>query len=88
MDGVDKLEGADLITVFSCTEYGGKYGNSAACILIKKNCDIISKSIEPMKGMTEWVQPQGRNLIFQTRAAEDENDLRTRPFTPPRNLKR
>lgn len=88
MDGVENMEGTDLWTVFSCTEYGGKYSNSGACLLVKKNREVVAKTIEPVKGKTEWNQMVQKNLIFHTQRAEDENDLRNRPVTPPRNNRR
>jgi len=88
MDGVENLENTELWTVFSCTEYGGKFANDAALLLVKKNREIIAKSIELIKGNTQWTQLVQRNQIFQTQAAEEENDLRNRPVTPPRNARR
>lgn len=36
-----------MITIFSCTDYCGKYKNAAALILIKKNSEIIPKVMYP-----------------------------------------
>ena len=88
MEGVENLEGSDLWTVFSCTEYGGKYNNSAGVMLVKKNKEVVAYTIDYIKGGTEWAQMVNRNMIFHTRTAEEENDLRNRPYTPPRNVRR
>lgn len=88
IDGVENLEGSELWTVFSCTEYGGKYMNHGGMILIKKNREVVAKYIDCIKGNTEWVQLTNRNMIFHTRQSEDENELRNRPITPPRGIPR
>jgi protein phosphatase len=85
MEGVDKMENADLYTVFSCTEYGGKFQNDAALLLVKKSREVVAKTIPCIKGSTQWHEMKNKNMVFVTRAAEEENDLRSRPITPPRN---
>ena len=35
------------MTIFSCTDYCGKYKNAAAMLLIKKNSEIIPKIMFP-----------------------------------------
>lgn len=88
MDGVQNVEGTQLWTVFSCTDYGGRYMNGASFLLVKKNKEIVAKTLDPVKGLNEWTQVTNRNLIFHTQAAQEENDLRNRPVTPPRNFRR
>ena len=88
MDGVENLENTELWTVFSCTEYGGKYQNDASVILVRKNNEIVSNTIEMIKGNTQWAQMVAKNQIFQTATIDEENDLRNRPVTPPRNARR
>lgn len=88
MDGVENLEGTGLWTVFSTTEYGGKYQNDAAILVVKKNKEVIAKTLEMTKGQTQWAVPQTRNVVFYNTQVEDENDLRNRPLTPPRNGRR
>jgi len=39
-DGFEKNDNGTLITIFSCPDYGGKYGNSGAMIKIKKNFEL------------------------------------------------
>lgn len=98
MDGVEKFGNTNLYTVFSCTEYGGKYSNKAALLLVKKNrLEVVSKWIDCVPDSTYWfnlsqltkksVQIQNSTL---KKAGTDEDDLRNRPITPPRgkNYKR
>lgn len=60
MDGIEKFANTNLYTVFSCTEYGGKYKNKASILLIKKNwTNIDSKSIECLPGNTQWFKSTG-----------------------------
>lgn len=79
MDGIEKFGNTNLYTVFSCTEYGGKYKNKASILLIKKNwTNIDSKAIDCLPGSTQWYKPQATAQVVTA------NDLKNRPITPPR----
>ena len=52
MDGFDKFGNGSLITVFSCTDYCGKYQNAAAVLYIRKNCEMVPKVIYPNQGLS------------------------------------
>ena len=92
MDGVEKFGNTDIYTVFSCTEYGGKYSNKAAFQLVKKNrSEVVSKWIDCIPNSTHWLNLTNlnkknapvQNSTLKSKAA-DEEDLRNRPITPPR----
>ncbi len=68
MDGFERFAKGTLFTVFSATDYCGRYKNAGAILVIQKNYEIIPKLIFPLD-----VGEQG-NWI------EDEK----RPPTPPR----
>ena len=51
MYGFDKFGNGALITVFSCTDYCGKYQNAAAVLYIRKNCEMVPKVIYPNQGI-------------------------------------
>lgn len=98
MDGVEKFGNTNLYTVFSCTEYGGKYSNKAALLLVKKNrLEVVSKWIDCVPDSTYWFNLAGltkKSLQIQNSTVKsktnEEDDLRNRPITPPRgkNFKR
>ena len=89
MDGVEKFGNSNLYTVFSCTEYGGKYQNRAACLLIKKNWTMIdSKWIECIPGNTKWFNLNQQSLAVVGNKPMNDDDLRNRPITPPRKYLR
>jgi len=48
MDGYERFAGGDLLTVFSATNYGNRYKNAGAVLLIKKNFEIMPKLIYPL----------------------------------------
>lgn len=45
MDGFERFAGGDLITVFSATDYCGRYKNAGAILIVTKNHEIIPKLI-------------------------------------------
>ena len=45
MDGCERMGENGLITLISCTDFGGIFNNSASMITIKKNFEIIPKII-------------------------------------------
>ena len=70
MEGFEK-NGNDIITIFSATDYCGKYKNAAAILIVKKNLEIVPKIIYPLNGSaSSWI--------------DTEESLRARPATPPR----
>lgn len=80
MDGIEKFSSSNLFTVFSCTNYGGKYNNQAALLIVKKNWSVVdSKQIEP-DGSNEWMQLDGA----KSKVGYGDSALRNRPVTPPR----
>lgn len=71
MEGYDRSSQGDLITVFSATDYCGKYKNAAAILLVKKNMEIVPKLIYPLNNSGEsWI--------------DTDETLKRRPATPPR----
>ncbi len=73
LDGFDTFAGGKLITVTSCTNYCGKHNNSACILAIQKTFEIAPKLILP--------EPDaGKAKIW----ADDEESLKKRPPTPPR----
>jgi len=96
MDGVEKFGNTNLYTVFSCTEYGGKYSNKAALLLVKKNrLEVVSKWIDCIPDSTYWFNLASLNkkpaqidntTQNQKKAGNEEDSLRNRPITPPRRM--
>ena len=96
MDGVEKFGNTNLYTVFSCTEYGGKYSNKAALLLVKKNrLEVVSKWIDCIPDSTFWFNLQSlnkkpaqidNNTQNQKKSGAEEDSLRNRPITPPRRM--
>ena len=69
MEGYERVN--DLITIFSATDYCGKYKNAAAILIVKRQLEIVPKIIYPLNGSSEsW--------------ADTEESLRLRPETPPK----
>ncbi|OMJ68803.1 hypothetical protein SteCoe_33644 [Stentor coeruleus] len=71
MEGFERNIPAEMITLFSATDYCGKYKNAGAILLVKRNLEIVPKIIYPLNGSAaSWI--------------ENEDSLRLRPATPPR----
>jgi protein phosphatase len=71
MEGYERSPQNDLITVFSATDYCGKYKNAAAILIVKRNLEIVPKLIYPLNGASSsWI--------------DNEDSLRLRPATPPK----
>ena len=71
MEGIERSAQNDLITIFSATDYCGKYKNAAAILIVKRNLEIVPKVIYPLNGSaSNWI--------------DTEETLRLRPATPPR----
>lgn len=71
MEGFERTTAGDLITLFSATDYCGKFKNPGAILLIRRNMEIVPKLIYPLNNSaTNWL--------------DTEETLRRRPATPPR----
>ena len=71
MEGFERNGQNEMITVFSATDYCGKYKNAAAILIVKRNLEIVPKIIYPLNGATvSWI--------------DTEETFRLRPATPPR----
>lgn len=71
MEGYERNIPAEMITLFTATDYCGKYKNAGAILLVKKNLEIVPKILYPLNGSSaSWL--------------ENEESLRLRPATPPR----
>jgi diadenosine tetraphosphatase ApaH/serine/threonine PP2A family protein phosphatase len=68
MDGIERFAKGQLITVFSATDYCGRYKNAGACLFVQKNYEIVPKLIYPM------------DITSQSPWLGDEK----RPATPPK----
>ena len=73
MEGIERSTQNDLITIFSATDYCGKYKNAAAILIVKTNLEIVPKIIYPLNASSaNWI--------------DNEDTLRLRPATPPRRF--
>ena len=71
MEGFERNGQSEIITIFSATDYCGKYKNAGAVLIVKRNLEIIPKIIYPLNGSAAcWI--------------DTEETLRLRPATPPR----
>lgn len=52
LEGFDRCMGK-LITVISATDYGGKYRNAGAMLVVRRNMEIVPKLISPVGGAAE-----------------------------------
>jgi len=71
MDGFERFAKGNLITVFSATDYCGRYKNAGAILVLQKNFEIVPKLIFPVDNGGD---------VEKTNWIEDEK----RPPTPPR----
>jgi len=49
MNGFEKFSGANLLTVFSATNYLGKHNNTGAILFLRKNFELLPKTLPPEK---------------------------------------
>ncbi|EAR82584.2 serine/threonine-protein phosphatase (macronuclear) [Tetrahymena thermophila SB210] len=81
-DGFSRSQSGNVTTITSCSDYMGKYGNSACCIRIKKNFAIEPNIISrPQFRNGNWVgaeNPVKTNLYF----TEEEQKIRRRLASP------
>lgn len=71
MEGFDRSTTGDCLTIFSATDYCGKYKNPAAILTINRNTAIVPKLIYPLNSTSSnWI--------------DNEDSLKKRPATPPR----
>eukprot|EP01016_Furgasonia_blochmanni_P056778 TRINITY_DN9734_c0_g2_i4.p1 TRINITY_DN9734_c0_g2~~TRINITY_DN9734_c0_g2_i4.p1 ORF type:complete len:293 (+),score=87.36 TRINITY_DN9734_c0_g2_i4:76-879(+) len=88
-EGCERFGNLNLITLFSCTDYCGKYQNSAGIVLINKSFGIVPKIMQSNGSSAgNWLDfdetiskgikaPMGTGLWY-------EDELRKRHPTPPR----
>jgi len=70
IEGYDRSASGELITIFSATDYCGKYKNSGAFLVVKRNLEMIPKPIYSLNDPSSWI--------------DTEDTLKRRPATPPR----
>jgi diadenosine tetraphosphatase ApaH/serine/threonine PP2A family protein phosphatase len=70
-DGFERIWNGTLTTVFSATDYCGKYTNAAAVIVIRKNLEVTPKIIYPLSASI------GMGNQYQTMEEEKETDIST-----------
>lgn len=68
--GFENIYGGKLLTFTSCTNYCGAYKNKACFLIVKKTMEIVPKILNSDEEISCW--------------NTDENDLKKRPPTPPR----
>ena len=102
MDGIEKFADTNLYTVFSCTDYGGKYKNMGAILVCHKNwTQIDAKVIKYQPGSTYWLFAQDYDpenaYILASGTKNKTNDRKiyssgglgkNRPLTPIRPKRR
>jgi len=77
MDGFQRFAGGRLITVFSATNYCGRWANAGAILLIGKDLEITPKVIFPFDDIEDaWLRADER----------EEHLANLRPPTPPRGV--
>lgn len=54
-EGLDRFAAGQLITLNSCTNYGGTQNNDAAFLVIQKKLVISPKIIQPFPQATPWL---------------------------------
>lgn len=53
LEGFERCMGK-LITVISATDYGGKYRNAGAMLVVRRNMEIVPKLLSPMGSTEMW----------------------------------
>jgi len=73
INGMDTFADSKVITVTSCSDYCGKLGNTACILVIQKTFEIVPKLLLPTPSA-------GQNTLW----IDNEESLKKRPLTPPR----
>ena len=61
-EGYDRIFEGKVMTVFSASDYCGKYKNAAALLVIKRTLEIVPKTLNPVQGSVGlWIESEGRN---------------------------
>ena len=69
IEGYDRVFDGKVMTVFSATDYCGKYKNAAALLVIKRTLEIVPKTLNPTQGPTGlWLESDSRNPPTPPRA--------------------
>lgn len=80
-EGLDRFAQGQLITINSCTDYCGKYGNDACFIIIQKKIIVSPKIIKlTQQSKANWIEQAAQ-------IPETANSSVRRPLTPPRVTK-
>ena len=59
MDGFERNENGNLVTIFSCPDYAGKFANQGAMIKIKKNFELTPHILTPTNNKVGiWITPE------------------------------
>ena len=62
IEGYDRIFEGKVMTVFSATDYCGKYKNAAALLVIKRTLEIVPKTLSPTQGPSGlWLESDSRN---------------------------
>ena len=77
MNGIETRE--SIISLFSCTDYGG-CGNKASSIEIGKNDQVKPMIIDPMGGRDRWIDGLDKRKPIN----QEDAVLRSRGYTPPK----
>ena len=68
VEGHDQVGQPDVMTVFSATDYCGKYKNVGSFVTVKRTLEVVPKQIYPVTSVPNpWLE-----------------DAEQRPVTPPR----
>ena len=89
MDGAEAFGDTNLYTIFSCTDYGGKFGNNAAIFHFhNRTKQLKTLSMPVLKGSTFWYsmkeigkKKKGLDVLIEK---QNKFDPKNRPVTPPR----
>lgn len=96
-DGFERAGNGMVMTVFSATDYCGKYQNAAGVVVIKKNFELVPKVIYPQmnssgnygieeeKGFKSKLGFGGNSNSFVSPWIDTEETFKKRPPTPPRS---
>lgn len=93
LDGIEHM-GGFVKSIFSTTDYCGKFNNVAAIGILKKNYDLVTKSLAPLASYPKeklWFVPESLDEHIggkpsKCKAISDQVDLQVRrkKATPPR----
>lgn len=95
LDGFERFDGGNLITVFSATDYCKRHKNAGAMLIINNNFEIIPHLIYPIletnsnspdQNINEKENIGANNLYSQhKRWIDEDDDFKARPPTPLRS---